>query len=131
MKIVFENDQEVADLIYDALCNGLGSLSDCGIQIDIAAETYYSHKESGDCIEDVYKRILEKGGKLTFTDVDDVHDSSFTLKGAREILENIIKFQEALIQLYETEREGTSKFNLFRDSYKSQIESLKAEYENL
>lgn len=38
---------------------------------------------------------------------------------------NIIKFQEALIQLYETEREGTDKFNIFRDSYKSTIEELK------
>lgn len=46
-------------------------------------------------------------------------------------LEAIIKFQEALIQLYETEREGSQKFNLFRDSYKSQIESLKEEYNDL
>ena len=43
-------------------------------------------------------------------------------------LEAIVKFQEALIELYETEREGSTKFNLFRDSYKSQIESLQKEY---
>ena len=42
-------------------------------------------------------------------------------------LEAIIKLQEALIELYEVEKEGTEKFNLFRDSYKSQIESLKNE----
>jgi len=38
---------------------------------------------------------------------------------------NIISFQNALIQLYETEKEGTLKFNLFRDSYKSTIGELK------
>ena len=42
-------------------------------------------------------------------------------------LKAIIKFQDALINLYETEKEGTIKFNLYRDSYKSQIEELKQE----
>lgn len=43
-------------------------------------------------------------------------------------LENIIKFQDALIELYETEKEGSLKFNLYRDSYKSTIEDLKQQY---
>jgi len=46
-------------------------------------------------------------------------------------LENIIKFQDALIQLYETEREGTPKFNLFRDSYKSTIKELQDKLNNI
>lgn len=39
---------------------------------------------------------------------------------------NIISFQDSLIHLYEC-AEGTTKFNLFRDSYKSTIEELKSQ----
>ena len=46
-------------------------------------------------------------------------------------LEAIIKFQDALINILETVKDGDLKGKLFIDSYKSQIESLKEEYENL
>jgi hypothetical protein len=39
----------------------------------------------------------------------------------------IMFFQNALVQLYETEKEETEKFRLFRDSYKSTIEELKSQ----
>jgi hypothetical protein len=39
----------------------------------------------------------------------------------------IMFFQNALIRLYETEKEETDKFRLFRDSYKSTIEELKSQ----
>jgi hypothetical protein len=42
-------------------------------------------------------------------------------------LENIIKFQDALIKVLEVSKEGDLKAKLFIDSYKSQIESLKDE----
>ena len=46
------------------------------------------------------------------------------------ILENIIIFQDALLKLYEVEKEGSLRFNFFRDSYKSQIEDLKEQLKN-
>lgn len=45
----------------------------------------------------------------------------------REVTKSgVINFQDVLINLYETEKEDTIKFNLFRDSYKSTIEELKS-----
>lgn len=46
----------------------------------------------------------------------------------REVTKSgVINFQDALIQLYETEKEGTTKFNLLRDSYKNTIKDLKSQ----
>jgi hypothetical protein len=42
-------------------------------------------------------------------------------------LENIVKFQDALIEVLEVSKDGDLKAKLFIDSYKSQIESLKDE----
>lgn len=61
----------------------------------------YLEKSVGEIIERFRERDLTKGG--------------------------VINFQDALINLYETEKEGTVKFNLLRDSYKSTIEELKSE----
>jgi len=46
-------------------------------------------------------------------------------------LEAIIKFQDALIKILETVKDGNLKGKLFIDSYKSQIELLKEEYETI
>lgn len=57
---------------------------------------------------------------------DQVVDKFKTINKQRKItIDNIVFFQNALINLYETEKEETIKFNLLRDSYKSTIEELK------
>jgi len=41
------------------------------------------------------------------------------------IKDNIIIFQDALIEIYETKERDSAEFNLFRDAYKSTIAELK------
>jgi len=43
-------------------------------------------------------------------------------------LENIIKFQDALIEMLEVSKDGNLEAQLFINSYKETIRELKAEY---
>jgi hypothetical protein len=86
MKITFENDQEVLDLIHNALCNGLSTLAQYGITLNTRESKYRENRQDGDCYEDVLTRILAKGGNLYFEDEEDESSIFFNLEMAKENL---------------------------------------------
>lgn len=74
--------------------------------------------------------ILGKGSKLVSANLSINENKVLSIKTTvnKEITQQrIIEFQDALIQIMETHKDGDLKSQLFIDSYKSTIEELKSE----
>ena len=78
MKVTY-NKEEIEKIIFDALCNGLGELSACGISLEVREKLYKDTKNllaempewknKTISMEDVFMQML-KEDKLKFVDVE-------------------------------------------------------------
>ena len=91
MKITL-NQEELIEVIHNALCNGLGWISGYGLELNISQEDYQKAKaniqtENTICYEDVLIQHLKDGNALEFYDNEQEEDVSFTLESAKLSLE--------------------------------------------
>ena len=91
MKIKLESS-EVQELIFNALCNGLGYISSYGLSVQMLKEEYNLAKKSVGflttiCYEDVLMAHLRGGNNLTFYDSEQEKVVGFNLLTAHKNLE--------------------------------------------
>lgn len=113
MKVVFTKE-EILAMIHDGLCNGLGELRSCDVDLLIEKGLYASTKtemvsntewvDKTICYEDVLLEIL-KNSKLTFFDHNEDEEISFTLEQAIERINGItdVFYVKRMIELFEEE----------------------------
>lgn len=95
------NENELKEVLHNALCNGLGWISGYGLSVNISKEDYAKAKDSlkeedfnvgsvniGICIEDVFMKHLEDGNELKFYDSEQEEHVGFTLEQARKNLKS-------------------------------------------
>jgi hypothetical protein len=91
MKILLDKN-ETLEILHNALCNGLGYLSEYGLQVDITDEEYRTAKanvvqENTICYEDVLIQHIKDGNALRFKDFGGYDmDGRITLEDAIENL---------------------------------------------
>lgn len=89
---------ESEEFFYNALCNGLGYISNHGLSLEYDEDEYQKAKhklgiESPGvmiCYEDVLMEILRSGGKLTLVDEED-DDSEYTKSITLEDVHNNVQ----------------------------------------
>ena len=91
MKIKLESS-EVQELIFNALCNGLGYISSYGLSVQMLKEEYNLAKKSVGflttiCYEDVLMAHLKGGNTLNFFDSEQEEIVGFNLLTANKNLE--------------------------------------------
>lgn len=84
------NGAESEAIFHTALCNGLGSVSGYGLELNFSKDSYQTAKQNlksksekeSICYEDVLLQILRDGGTLTMIDheLDGEYNSTVTLQ---------------------------------------------------
>jgi hypothetical protein len=95
MKIILDKT-EAETIFFDSLCNGMGYVSGYGLKLDYSDIDYKEAKEqlisegkeNSICREDVWFKMLQMGGKLTF--IDEEYEGEYTRSiTIEDVYENI------------------------------------------
>jgi len=91
MKITL-TPQESEEYFFNAMCNGLGYVTDYGLGLDYEQKEYTEAKEklTNPCYEDVLMQILRDGNRITMVDVEGEGDMtrSICLQDIHERVQN-------------------------------------------